>query len=110
MRDVNKLSTRPTIAIDMEYGNIILKVSILNGTSGINNCGKLFLISPKSPTVLTSAPVTKYVIVSKTIAIKGDRKSTRLNSSHVSISYAVFCLQKKNATQLLPYNTASTTS
>src|SRR5699024_12368505 len=26
-----------------------------------------------------------------------DRKSTRLNSSHVSISYAVFCLKKKNA-------------
>src|SRR3954470_25084532 len=25
-----------------------------------------------------------------------DRKSTRLNSSHVEISYAVFCLQKKN--------------
>src|SRR5699024_11784664 len=28
-------------------------------------------------------------------AAKGDRKSTRLNSSHVSISYAVFCLKKK---------------
>src|SRR5690606_39335439 len=27
-----------------------------------------------------------------------DRKSTRLNSSHVKISYAVFCLQKKNTT------------
>src|SRR5437868_12166025 len=27
--------------------------------------------------------------------IIGDRKSTRLNSSHVSISYAVFCLKKK---------------
>src|SRR5690554_6090664 len=27
---------------------------------------------------------------------KGDRKSTRLNSSHVRISYAVFCLKKKN--------------
>src|SRR5207249_8592422 len=26
---------------------------------------------------------------------KADRKSTRLNSSHVSISYAVFCLKKK---------------
>src|SRR3989442_3465787 len=26
-----------------------------------------------------------------------DRKSTRLNSSHVRISYAVFCLKKKNA-------------
>src|SRR5437868_9874237 len=27
-----------------------------------------------------------------------DRKSTRLNSSHVSISYAVFCLKKKHKT------------
>src|SRR5690606_40479074 len=29
------------------------------------------------------------------IDAKGDRKSTRLNSSHVKISYAVFCLKKK---------------
>src|SRR5438067_8831286 len=29
-----------------------------------------------------------------------DRKSTRLNSSHVSISYAVFCLKKKKTTQI----------
>src|SRR5690349_23543234 len=28
-------------------------------------------------------------------APRGDRKSTRLNSSHVEISYAVFCLKKK---------------
>src|SRR5699024_11455074 len=28
----------------------------------------------------------------------GDRKSTRLNSSHVSISYAVFCLKQKKPT------------
>src|SRR5947209_13926757 len=28
--------------------------------------------------------------------IWGDRKSTRLNSSHANISYAVFCLKKKN--------------
>src|SRR5689334_23486859 len=27
--------------------------------------------------------------------VSGDRKSTRLNSSHSSISYAVFCLKKK---------------
>src|SRR5690606_39835009 len=27
--------------------------------------------------------------------LDGDRKSTRLNSSHVKISYAVFCLKKK---------------
>src|SRR5438477_2033008 len=30
-----------------------------------------------------------------TIAGQADRKSTRLNSSHMSISYAVFCLKKK---------------
>src|SRR5258707_7412542 len=30
-----------------------------------------------------------------------DRKSTRLNSSHANISYAVFCLQKKNNTSPL---------
>src|SRR5437870_8819523 len=29
-----------------------------------------------------------------------DRKSTRLNSSHVAISYAVFCLKKKNLNQI----------
>src|SRR5437868_15532592 len=32
-----------------------------------------------------------------------DRKSTRLNSSHVSISYAVFCLKKKTTTHPLHY-------
>src|SRR5207248_10582384 len=30
--------------------------------------------------------------------LDGDRKSTRLNSSHRTISYAVFCLKKKNYT------------
>src|SRR5439155_19189794 len=32
-----------------------------------------------------------------------DRKSTRLNSSHVAISYAVFCLKKKIKKSQLPY-------
>src|SRR5690625_3832049 len=32
-----------------------------------------------------------------------DRKSTRLNSSHVAISYAVFCLKKKTKNKLLTY-------
>src|SRR5262245_63095633 len=30
----------------------------------------------------------------------GDRKSTRLNSSHLGISYAVFCLKKKKTTPI----------
>src|SRR2546426_7437781 len=36
-------------------------------------------------------------------ALRPDRKSTRLNSSHLVISYAVFCLKKKKETQ--PRNT-----
>src|SRR5690242_20834014 len=34
-------------------------------------------------------------LITPPLAIAGDRKSTRLNSSHMSISYAVFCLKKK---------------
>src|SRR5947209_8804461 len=39
---------------------------------------------------------------------RGDRKSTRLNSSHANISYAVFCLKKKkiNANRVLTPPTA----
>src|SRR5207249_6040649 len=37
-----------------------------------------------------------------------DRKSTRLNSSHVSISYAVFCLKKKKSLDTLSYGTRLT--
>src|SRR5699024_12436886 len=40
------------------------------------------------------------------ILLRADRKSTRLNSSHVSISYAVFCLKKKtNESKDLPRHT-----
>src|SRR5690606_39744141 len=38
--------------------------------------------------------------------LRRDRKSTRLNSSHVKISYAVFCLKKKNTNGI---NLATTT-
>src|SRR6516225_599446 len=41
--------------------------------------------------------VTQSVTISKPVPRSGigvDRKSTRLNSSHMSISYAVFCLKK----------------
>src|SRR5258707_5169042 len=35
------------------------------------------------------------LMVDHTFVYTGDRKSTRLNSSHANISYAVFCLKKK---------------
>src|SRR5699024_11285165 len=42
-----------------------------------------------------SSADTKAVMIPRNIPSAPDRKSTRLNSSHVSISYAVFCLKKK---------------
>src|SRR2546427_3554503 len=36
-----------------------------------------------------------------------DRKSTRLNSSHSQISYAVFCLKKKKITEFIPTSTTA---
>src|SRR5699024_12485243 len=53
--------------------------------------------------IFSSVTVSTFDVASSKIRNGGlvnivlaDRKSTRLNSSHVSISYAVFCLKKKN--------------
>src|SRR5690625_924434 len=56
-----------------------------------------FIIAIFSP---TSMPlILTYILLlfglNVLTTIPGDRKSTRLNSSHVAISYAVFCLKKK---------------
>src|SRR2546426_6772971 len=42
-----------------------------------------------------AVPVTVGVFTVLVLLVAGDRKSTRLNSSHLVISYAVFCLKKK---------------
>src|SRR5690606_39794273 len=42
------------------------------------------------------AAFTELPRAQRDLASAVDRKSTRLNSSHVKISYAVFCLKKKN--------------
>src|SRR5690242_21272447 len=41
------------------------------------------------------APSLIGVALARSTFLSKDRKSTRLNSSHMSISYAVFCLKKK---------------
>src|SRR5690554_6993800 len=60
-------------------------------------------------TVLTSK-LLFHLLVAEDNELKIDRKSTRLNSSHVRISYAVFCLKKKkkdNIKKTLHYHYAS---
>src|SRR5699024_12123627 len=53
----------------------------------------LFRSGPVPPHRIDGWPARGGVIARAVTG--GDRKSTRLNSSHVSISYAVFCLKKK---------------
>src|SRR5690554_7148852 len=48
-----------------------------------------------SPKATQPVPVPAQFVA----RLGGDRKSTRLNSSHVRISYAVFCLKKKKKKQ-----------
>src|SRR5690554_7566489 len=66
-------------------------------------------LSPAAPMVLRkSGRVGRRRSLEKDISFAGilfcvvgqDRKSTRLNSSHVRISYAVFCLKKKKCSWL----------
>src|SRR3989440_1500802 len=45
--------------------------------------------------ITASLPRAKWTTASQPSIARSDRKSTRLNSSHDQISYAVFCLKKK---------------
>src|SRR5256884_1979550 len=62
------------------------------------------MFSPGSCPITTSAAgvVPPRLVADSVAARKSDRKSTRLNSSHGYISYAVFCLKKKTNTHAPP--------
>src|SRR5690554_7420286 len=87
------------------HGNYFNPISRLNGW-GYTSLGLGNLSGDPLPFVAFAGPTGGYAYVPKPDANLlpavgdfprgGDRKSTRLNSSHVRISYAVFCLKKKN--------------
>src|SRR3712207_7974080 len=52
--------------------------------------------------VIRNAKALAEALASYGFRLLGDRKSTRLNSSHANISYAVFCLKKKKKIRLPP--------
>src|SRR5437879_11198185 len=61
-------------------------------------CARIVAKPPRSRSNRTRQGLSTAEIVSQSAGRDGsrDRKSTRLNSSHRCISYAVFCLKKKN--------------
>src|SRR5690606_39813418 len=52
-------------------------------------------VAHDGPEAVAAAEAFRPAVALVDIGMPGDRKSTRLNSSHVKISYAVFCLKKK---------------
>src|SRR5438067_2128297 len=81
------LDRQVLLLVNHESGVRVLPVS--TGT------GKPFL--DEGQTSIAYTPRGRFIVYRKGIGWETgpDRKSTRLNSSHVSISYAVFCLKKK---------------
>src|SRR5437764_10611862 len=62
-------------------------------TLSLHDALPIYKIAAENPVFLTRAD--GHASVANSAALKIDRKSTRLNSSHRCISYAVFCLKKK---------------
>src|SRR2546427_8654525 len=63
-----------------------------------------FFCKPADAVLCASAGPIAIPYPDRTADLQQDRKSTRLNSSHSQISYAVFCLKKKN--KLAPHQHA----
>src|SRR3712207_8023189 len=77
------------------------------GSSGVGGSNHLAteLFASINKVKLVHVPY-KGVALAMTAMLSGDRKSTRLNSSHANISYAVFCLKKKKIFYLIYYTYA----
>src|SRR5439155_9374506 len=74
---------------DLTYGGPGLWVIKTDSDGNIGSC------SCMQDTIVTPPPLDLRAVKATFARSTPDRKSTRLNSSHVAISYAVFCLKKK---------------
>src|SRR5690625_5495345 len=68
------------------------KILVVSATSGTTNLLTEFASDVSS---IRRVEIAKQIADKHYAICEEDRKSTRLNSSHVAISYAVFCLKKK---------------
>src|SRR5256885_3703001 len=78
------------------FRSIGVRCGFMYPKSMLTESRTLFLIrvfAARNPTLLQAL---YYTLVKRDLPERRDRKSTRLNSSHLVISYAVFCLKKKN--------------
>src|SRR5690606_25989645 len=76
-----------TVRIPIAYDNVL----VLPESATYEQQGLVYIYKVEQDTA-RSAVISVEDRVNNMVIIKEDRKSTRLNSSHVKISYAVFCL------------------
>src|SRR5688572_32121462 len=85
-----KLKTAPVMSPAVESGTINLKKVLSFERPKVHDASMSFR------STCSKAVANGWTAKGRLYKIEADRKSTRLNSSHSQISYAVFCLKKKN--------------
>src|SRR3989454_4472530 len=82
------------LAVGLASGSLaVLGSAVDSAVDALNNVLALIVVR-----VAAKAPDEDHPYGHGKFETLGDRKSTRLNSSHLVISYAVFCLKKKKTT------------
>src|SRR3712207_8251340 len=75
--------------------DVLADLGVPDAVAGYVPVPSLRLVGPGGAGVARALPRVAYTVPRAVFDARLDRKSTRLNSSHANISYAVFCLKKK---------------
>src|SRR3712207_9344755 len=86
--EIYTLSLHDALPISIGATTVTCTRTDAAGNTGSNS----FTVTVKSASAQVSDQTT---LIQGMTGVSADRKSTRLNSSHANISYAVFCLKKK---------------
>ena len=89
----NEEVLRPRKIVQLPNGNLIVAATYFNPFQGGAELALLYMAADGS--ILRQAVYATFAAENIWDILPRDRKSTRLNSSHTVISYAVFCLKKK---------------
>src|SRR2546429_4754383 len=92
MRDVRKGDGWAQRGCELATADILDVAALASAFEGAEG---VFVLVPPNFDPAPSFPEARATAATLKSAIERDRKSTRLNSSHGYISYAVFCLKKK---------------
>src|SRR5207245_7798587 len=90
-RPPHSFPTRRSSDLDLDHAQRVFELARVRTQSNLRALCKVIVEDPRLKSTLATEGMDEATVAE-------DRKSTRLNSSHGSISYAVFCLKKKKTT------------